>query len=178
MFVPDERRLIGRRPVGGPLLQMWMDVAQIEEALLVVVLLLGLLVGMRRRLRRAVQQIPRPAHGAHELQLVIDGVKRGQAVDLVVDVGGNDGRRRLRGVLVMRPVVRDALRAQIRVGLVVPAATVPLAFVARDGLALDRRWSRRALARSVAVDEVLLSHSPRSSDVPGARAAKNEKQSA
>ena len=71
LMLTDERRLVGGRPVTGPLVQLRMNVAQEEEGLVAGALLAA----------AAAEQVAWPAHGADELQLVVDGVEGRQAIN-------------------------------------------------------------------------------------------------
>lgn len=176
--MPHERRLVRRRPVRRPLLQMRVDVAQKEEARPALVMMTlafagaALVMVVRRRLGRAVQKVARPANGAHQLQLVVDGVKRGEAVDFVGVIWRRRRRRLRRGVLVMRAVVRHSLLAKLRVGRLVVATApvvIALALVVAQ-VALDGRRRRGTFTRAaVVVDQILFPHSPRPSHVSRTR---------
>ncbi len=97
----NQGRLVGRWPVGSPLFQLRMDVAQEEKglhrlivALLFIVAAAGLLLldDMNGGL---CQKVSGSTNSPDQLQLVVDGVESRQAIDLVQS-----------GRVVAGPVVR------------------------------------------------------------------------
>ena len=131
-MVSDESRLVRSRPIRRPLVQLSVNVAQVKE--------LRLLRLTRTWNGLDVEQVPPTTHRPNQLEFVINGVKCRQAIDFMIGVArrwcGGGGRRSGRSLLrrfsryiVMRSVVWDSFRTQIRIGCLLHAAPVAVAVV-------------------------------------------------